>query len=92
MNNLKGELLCLKASNIKPNFSELSRIYHKDRRVIKKLYYDINSTKERKVKPSKLDKYRDLIKEKLNIPGSNMKAVYMFIKTNVDDENMLINI
>ena len=86
MNNLKGELLCLKASNIKPNFSELSRVYHKDRRVIKKLYYGINSTKERKVKPSKLDKYRDLIKEKLNIPGSNMKAVYMFIKTNVDDE------
>ena len=86
MNNLKGELLCLKASNIKPNFSELSRVYHKDRRVIKKLYYGINSTKRRKVKPSKLDKYRDLIKEKLNIPGSNMKAVYMFIKTNVDDE------
>ena len=38
MRNLKGELLCLKTENIKPNFSELSRIYSIDRRTIKKQY------------------------------------------------------
>lgn len=31
-----------------------------------------------------LDKYANLIKEKLEIPGCNMKAVYQFIKLNVD--------
>ncbi len=32
--NLKGELLCLKTNDIKPNFSELARIYKMDRRTV----------------------------------------------------------
>lgn len=44
MKNLKGELLCLNMQNIKPNYSELSRIYGIDRRTIKK--YHLNPKKE----------------------------------------------
>lgn len=86
MRNLKGEILCLKADNIKPNFSELGRIYGKDRRTVKKMYYESNESKLKKQKGSVLDKHKNLIKEKLLIPGSNMKAVYMFILTNKDSE------
>lgn len=86
MKNLKGELLCLKTENIKPNFSELSRIYGIDRRTIKKQYLESSSVSERKKKISKLDKYKKLIKEKLEIPGSNKKAVYMYIIMNVDND------
>lgn len=75
----------MKTNDIKPNFSELGRIYNMDRRTIKKYYLGIQSNEVQKEKHSKLDKYRDLIKTKLLIPGSNKKAVYMFIKMNVDE-------
>lgn len=85
MRNLKGELQCLKTENIKPNFSELSRTYGIDRRTIKKQYLGLINEKEKKKKSSVLDKYKTLIKEKLEIPGSNKKAVYMYIVMNVDN-------
>lgn len=86
MKNLKGELLCFKIEGIKPNFSELARIYNMDRRTVKNYYYNLNVEKEKKKKSSKLDKYKDLIKEKLSIPGSNKKAVYMYLKMNVNED------
>ena len=84
MKNWKGELLCLKSENIKPNFSELSRIYNIDRRTIKKYYLGLINNHKKKKRISKLDKYQKIIKDKLSIPGSNKKAVYMFLKTEVD--------
>ena len=87
MKNLKGELLCLDMQNIKPNYSELSRIYGIDRRTIKK--YHLNPKKENSKiskRISKLEKYDDVLKEKLNLPGSNKKAVYMYLKTNIDED------
>ena len=73
MKNLKGELIRLDLSGIKPNYSELSRIYGKDRRTIKKEHENINndSVSETAKKSSILDKYKNLIKEKLSIPGTN---------------------
>lgn len=89
MDNLKGELLRLDLHEIKPNYSELARIYGKDRRTIKKIHETCKNGGEicnlpRKKRASVLDKYKELIKEKLMIPGSNKKAVYMFITMNVD--------
>lgn len=84
MKNLKGEPLCLKTENIKPNYSELSRIYGIDRRTIKKQYLGLINNKEKQKKISVLDKYKELIKEKLEIPGTNKKAVYMYILMNID--------
>ena len=89
MENLKGELLRLELSGIKPNYSELARIYGKDRRTIKKEHENImngdDNQESKNNKTSALDKYKPLIKEKLSIPGTNKKAVYMFIIMNVDD-------
>ena len=87
MKNLKGELLCLDMQGIKPNYSQLGRIYGMDRRTVKK--HHLNSNKDpsiSKKRVSKLEKYDEIIKEKLNLPGSNKKAVYMYIKTNIDED------
>ena len=75
----------MKEHNIKPNYSELGRIYGKDRRTIKKMYEGGDENKQPIKKHSKLDKHKTIIKDKLIIPGANIKAVYMFIKMNVDD-------
>lgn len=75
----------MKTNNIKPNYSELARIYNIDRRTIKKYYLGIKLNDNRNSKrSSKLDKYQELIKNKLLIPGTNKKAVYMFIIMNID--------
>lgn len=91
MENLKGELMRLDANGIKPNYSELSRIYHKDRRTIKSEHDKLKETNKdaliKKKKKSKLDKYRDVIKDKMSIPGTTKKAVYMFIQMNKIDED-----
>lgn len=82
--NLGGVKICMETEGLKPNYSALGRYYNLDRRTVKKMLEgrEKKVTKERK---SALDDYVDIIKDKLNIPGSNMKAVYEFIKTNVDD-------
>ncbi len=88
MRNWKGEIECLRMMNIKPNFSELSRIYGVDRKTIRKYYNNpelINKPRKSN-KVSKLDKHMETIKTKLEIPGCNKKAVYMFIKTTIDED------
>lgn len=68
---------------LKPNYSELGRIYGIDRRTAKKRYLGIDN-KSYKVKHSVLDQYIDLIKDKCNIPGVRIKSVYMYIKLNIN--------
>ena len=86
MENLKGALLCLKGTNIKPNYSALGREYEVDRRTAKKMYLGQNKERLGRTKPSKLDKYLEIIKTKLSIPGVTKKAVYEFIKTDIDSD------
>ncbi len=88
MINWKGELQCWKMMGSRPNFSELSRTFNIDRRVLKKYYEhpELLNAPRKSNKKSKLDKHFELIKTKITIPGSNKKAVYMFIKTNVDSD------
>ena len=76
----------MKAEGIKPNYTALAKIYKMDRRTIKKQYLGIENQKEKKKRISKLDRYQKIIKEKLNIPGSNKKAVYMFLKNEIDED------
>ena len=85
MKNLKGAITCLETANLKPNFSDLGRQYGVDRRTARKRYYGIPN-KERKRRESKLDKYQELIKSKLSIPGTSKKAVYEYLKMNIDDD------
>ena len=51
-------------SNIKPNFSELSRQYGIDCRIVKKYYDGYEGKQKHRSKPSKLDKHLDTIKQK----------------------------
>lgn len=63
---------------LKPNFSELARKYGFDRRTIKKYYDGYEGKPKSRNKPSKLDKYKDEIIEKLQIEGIKVKAVYEY--------------
>lgn len=83
---LKIQLKILKLSDIKPNFSELARQYDLDRRTVKKNYGGYEGKPAHRQKPSKLDKYYDLIKQKLSIRGSNVRAVYEFILSERDPD------
>ena len=83
---LVTQLKILKLSNVKPNFAELGRIYDLDWRTVKKYYDGYDGKPQHHNKPSKLDKYRQLIIEKLSIRGSNIRAVYEFIVDEVDSD------
>ena len=87
MNNvLITQLKILKLTNSKPNFSELARIYDVDRRTVKKYYDGYEGKPKHRKKTSILDKHLELIKEKLLIKGTSVRAVYEFILSEVDSE------
>ena len=77
---LRQELLVMETLNIKPNYSELARIYECDRRTVKK--YNNGYTKEniKREKPSKLDDYKEDIKSKLELPGATINGTYQYFK------------
>lgn len=86
MKNLKGAITCLKMTETKPNFSELGRVYGVDRRTAKKMYEGQNAKSNTRDKPSKLDPYQEIIKDKLAIPGTSMRGVYEFILDTIDKD------
>lgn len=55
----------MEASNIKPNFSKIARELGVDRRTVKKHYNGFEKTTKRD-KPSKIDKYKEIIEELLS--------------------------
>ena len=83
---LLTQLRILKMTDSKPNFSELSRIYDLDRRTIKKYYDGYDGKPTSRNKPSKLDKYETLIREKLQIKGTTIRSVYEFIYHEIDSD------
>lgn len=83
---LLTQLRILKMSDSKPNFSELARLYEIDRRTIKKYYGGYEGKPTNRDKPSKLDKYNQLITEKLQIKGTTVRAVYEYIFHEVDSD------
>ena len=83
--SLITQLKILKLSKIKPNFSKLAREYEIDRRTVKKYYDGYEGKPAHRNKASKLDKHKQLIAQKLQIKGANVKAVYEFIVDEVDE-------
>ncbi len=69
-----------KMLDIKPNFSELARIYNLDRRTIKK-HYEAGGQKLRKKRnyTSYLDSFKEIIEEKLNTEGITYIGIYKFL-------------
>ena len=78
-NNLKGHIEIMKAYDIKPNFAELGRLFKMDYRTVKKYYDGYEGKKETRNRPSKLDKYYEEIKTKINLPSVNRMSVYQYI-------------
>ena len=55
-------------------------------RLLKKYYDGYEGKPKHRVKPSILDKHMELIKEKLLIKGTTVRAVYEFVLSEVDSE------
>ena len=95
LNKLKQELLILKTENIKPNYSELARLHKCDRRTIKKYNEGYEGKSIKRNKESRLDKYKEEIKMKLELPGSTIKGTYEYFKNkddNIGNYSNFINI
>ena len=80
------QLKICRLNNTKPNFAELGRQYGLDWRTVRKYYDGYEGKPEHRNKPSRLDKYHDLIKQKLTIRGTNVRAVYEYIHDEVDED------
>lgn len=83
---LLTQLKILKMSDIKPNFSELARLYEMDRRTIKKYYEGYEGKSKNRYKTSKLGKYKELIGIKLAIKGVNVRSVYEYLISEIDSD------
>lgn len=81
---IKQELLVMKTLNIKPNFSELSRIYKVDRRTIKRYNEEYSRENTKVIRKSKLDKFKEEIKEKLELPGVTITGLYQYFRKEED--------
>lgn len=77
--NLVAQLGIFKIMGIKPNISELSRTFKKDRKTIRKMYVG-KEEKQRKKKPSELDNYKELIAELFTHPGVNVKGAFWYMQ------------
>lgn len=83
MNNFNylGDLTIMKHLGMKPNFSELSRIYHVDRHTIAKHYKKGGvSSKMNQEYHNYLEDYRDEIIEKLGVAGATKHAVFKYFE------------
>ena len=80
MEKIKGDLTIMDTLGIKPNYSELSRIYGIDRRTIKKYHLGYTGKPKNKNKISKLDMYLNEISEKINLTGATIKGTYKFFQ------------
>ena len=78
INKLKQELLVMDTLEIKPNYSELSRKYGIDRRTVKKYHEGYEGKSLTRNKGSILDKYKDEIKEKLELSGATINGTYQY--------------
>lgn len=80
-NNILGDLLLFKTMKLKPNFSELSRLYNIDRHTIAKYWKHGGITKmTRQARKSKLDPYLEEIIQLLKKPGVSKRAAYEYLE------------
>lgn len=84
LEKIKQELLIMKTLNLKPNYSELSRIYKIDRRTIQKYNNGYCRENIKIIRKSKLDKLKDEIREKLELPGITVTGLYQYFSKDND--------
>ena len=66
---LRKELVILDVLDIKPNYAQLARKHNCDWRTVKKYHNGYEGKSKTRIKLSKLDKYKDIIKEKFTLPA-----------------------
>ena len=76
----------MKTQRIKPNYAELARLHECDYRTVKKYNNGYEGKPKNRAKESRLDKYRNDIKNKLLLPGSTIKGTYEYF--NEQDNNI----
>ena len=76
---LAAELNVMDFTKSKPNYAALARKYGVDYRTVKKYHDGYKGKPRNRVKPSRLDQYKELIIEKLSIPRVSRKDVYEFL-------------
>ncbi len=69
----------MKKENIEPNYAELARIYQCDYRTVKRYFKSDGTLKERRKQPSKLDNFKEVIEEKVEI-SCTYTAIFKFIQ------------
>lgn len=70
----------MKQDDIKPNYSELAKQLGCDYRTVKKYYENnVDSSSTKKVRPSILDPFKEIIKEKLQVP-CKASDIFRYIK------------
>ena len=79
LDKLRKELVILDGLDIKPNYAQLARKHNCDWRTVKKYHNGYEGKSKTRIKLSKLDKYKDIIKEKFTLPGVTISAVYQYI-------------
>lgn len=77
--NFRKELVVLDTFNIKPNYAQLARNYNCDWRTIKKYHNGYEGKSITRNKSSKLDKYKNIITDKLQLPGVTISSVYQYL-------------
>lgn len=78
-NNLKGELAVMDNLGIKPNYAALGRKYGMDPRTVKKYHEGYEGKPTTRNKRSRLDPYKDEIKDKLTIRRLSVQGLYEFM-------------
>ena len=79
LENMKGQLEIMKTLGIKPNFSELERSFKMNRHTIKKYYNGYEGKPTQRNKASKLDKYYEEIKTKIELVGVTQMGLYQYL-------------
>ena len=70
----------MSSMGLKPNYTYLGRKYNLDPRTIKKYFNGYEGKPSHRNKPSKLEEYDEIIKEKLLIPGVTKAAIFFFLQ------------
>lgn len=85
MNELRKELVIMNELGIKPNYAELARKFQCDPRTVKKYNNGYEGKSKKRKSESKLAKYKEEIKEKINYIGATKVGVYQYMKEKYDD-------
>ena len=79
----------LKEMGVKPNCSELARIYDLDRRTVKRLL-EAGGIPPRKKREefSRWDPWEDQIRERMAVPGTTIRGLHESFRVQLGDENL----